>query len=65
MGPKMTTVGELRKALAHYTDETSLYFGYGDLSFYRATPHGSGQASAVQIEFKEIYDTQKKADLID
>ena len=65
MAPHMITVGELRQALADYPDEAGLYFGYGDLSFYRIQQHAAASRTLVQIEFKEIYDTQKKADMID
>ena len=65
MAPHMITVGELRQALADYPDEAGLYFGYGDLSFYRIQQHAAASRTLVQIEFKEIYDTQKKADLVD
>ena len=65
MAPHMITVGELRQALADYPDEAGLYFGYGDLSFYRVQQHAAASRTLVQIEFKEIYDTQKKADMVD
>ena len=65
MAPHMITVGELRQALADYPDEAGLYFGYGDLSFYRIQQHAAASRTLVQIEFKEIYDTQKKADMVD
>ena len=65
MAPHMITVGQLREALADYPDEAGLYFGYGDLSFYRIQQHAAADRTLIQIEFKEIYDTQKKADLVD
>ena len=65
MAPSMIPVGELRQALASYPDETGLYFGYGDLSFSRLQLHPAAHGAVLQIEFKEIYDTQKKADKVD
>jgi hypothetical protein len=64
MEPRSITVGELRKALLDYPDDTKLYFGYGDLSYHRIRSHG-GHPALLQLEFNEIYDTQKKADLVD
>ena len=65
MAPHMITVGELRQALADYPDEAGLYFGYGDLSFYRVQQQAAAGRTLVQIEFKDIDDTQKKADMVD
>lgn len=65
MAPHMITVGELRQALADFPADAGLYFGYGDLSFYRIQQHAVAGRMLVQIEFKEIYDTQKKADMVD
>lgn len=50
--PNTITVGQLRQDLARYPDDTELYFGIGDLRYYRTKDRG---VNLVQIEFDEIY----------
>lgn len=59
---KTITLGELRSRLAwlkELPDETEIFFGSGDLSFYRAKTRqykpNSDTAMLVNIEFGEIY----------
>lgn len=68
MEPNSMTLGELREALAEYSDDARLYFGFGDLSFQRVRNHGSSASGSdlLQVVFKEAYETQKKrSDQID
>jgi hypothetical protein len=61
--PKTTTIGELRSVLDHLQslpDGTEVYFGQGDLRFYRIKPRhwvdGEKHPRLVQIEFNEVYE---------
>lgn len=61
---KTITIGELRhdlQALLSYPDDTEVFFGQGDLTFYRTKArHYRSEKSAVpslvQIEFNELYE---------
>lgn len=56
MTPKTITLGYLRESLSEYPDDTEIYFGVGDLSFYRPKPRNNGRPALVQIEFNELYE---------
>jgi hypothetical protein len=60
---KTITIGELRTTLEHLQalpDETEVFFGQGDLRFYRIKPRhwvdGEPHPRRVQIEFNEVYE---------
>ena len=50
--PNRITVGELMEHLKHAEPETELFFGSGDLTFYRTKWRGD---NLLQIEFNEVY----------
>ncbi len=52
---KTITVGELRRDLSLYSDDTPLFFGTGNLSYYRPKNRG-GDTPLLQIEFSELYE---------
>ena len=63
MKPKTITLGELKDQLAcvwDAPDDTEIYFGTGDLSFYRPKTRlyrpGTDIPAMVQIEFNELYE---------
>ena len=60
MTPKTITLGELKQALWGLPDDTEIYFGAGDLGFYRPKTRkyrpGSDIPAMVQIEFNEMYE---------
>lgn len=53
------TVGEFRERiwnqLSAYPDETPVYFGQGDLVFYRVKDRGDSGSPFLQIEFNQVY----------
>lgn len=52
-----TTVGELKKALEHYPDDTEVIFGCHELKYSRLKPRGE---KLVQVEFSQnIYRTEE------
>ncbi|GHU31955.1 hypothetical protein AGMMS50256_21260 [Betaproteobacteria bacterium] len=53
--PGTITVGQLRDALAEYPDDAPLYFGTGDLDFYRVRNRKPVGGYLVQIEFDQFY----------
>lgn len=53
---KTITVGELRDELRLYADDTPLFFGTGNLSFYRVKNRDGDPDDLVQIEFNELYE---------
>ena len=58
--PKTITVGELRRLLLPHLnalpDDAEVYFGAGDLSFYRVKDRGPiGCPALLQIEFNQVY----------
>jgi len=59
--PKTITLGEIRhdlKQLLERPDDTEIYFGAGDLSYYRTKDRGPAEPGArglVQVEFNEVY----------
>jgi hypothetical protein len=53
---KTITVGELIKELSNYPNEAPLFFGSGDLQFYRVKDRGSDGGHLVQIEFSDLYE---------
>ena len=59
MTPKTIKLSELRAALADCPDDTEIYFGNGDLSFYqpqtRLYRDGTNIPAMVQIDFNEVY----------
>jgi hypothetical protein len=52
---KTMTVGELRQWLEGYPDDAPLYFGAGDLGFYRVKNRGPKDGFLAQVEFNELY----------
>lgn len=62
--PKTITVGELRNDLERLLscpDDTEVFFGGGNLSYYRLKNRGyrsddSDEPSLVQFEFNELYE---------
>lgn len=63
MKPKTITLGELKSQLAciwDAPDDTEIYFGMGDLDFYRPKTRlyrsDSNVPAVVQIEFNEMYE---------
>jgi exosome complex RNA-binding protein Rrp4 len=54
--PHTITVGELRKALEFAHDDDRLFFGSGDLVYYRVKSRlGTGHPDLLQIEFGNLY----------
>lgn len=56
--PQSITVGELRQWLADYSDDTPIFFGIGDLSFYRIKNRGPVGKDMLQVEFNELYQVK-------
>ena len=50
--PYTITVGELLDHLKHVPADTDLFFGAGDLAFYRTKWRGD---KLLQIEFNQVY----------
>lgn len=58
---KLTTVGELRRQLAPWGDDTPLFFGDGGrntLTLYRLKDRGSTDEPLVQVEFNELFEME-------
>lgn len=53
------TIGDLKKQLSGFNDDSELIFGTGDLTFYRTKPQGD----RVQIEFAEVYEVEETEDV--
>lgn len=57
--PKIITVGELRHDLTQLLampDDTEVFFGSGNLSFYRIKNRGPVTGTQLlQVEFNEVY----------
>ena len=60
--PNTMTVGALRRWLTEYPDEAPLFFGTGDLTFYRVKNRGPQDGYLAQIEFNELYQVQREDD---
>ena len=63
---KLTTVGELRRELEGWDDDTPLFFGGGSsntLTFYRIKNRGDreGKKPLLQIEFNELFEVKDLA----
>ncbi|MFM0022161.1 hypothetical protein [Paraburkholderia azotifigens] len=62
--PYKMTVGEFKRRIADYVkdlpDDAEIYFGQGDLSFYRMKNRSYFESSdtpnLVQIEFNQVYE---------
>ena len=55
---KLTTVGEIRRALLHYDDEDILFFGDGGrntLTFFRIKNRGPVGERYLQFQFNEEF----------
>jgi hypothetical protein len=52
---KTITVGQLREELQDYSDDTPLFFGSGDLVYYRIKNRGAIGSDLAQVEFGTLY----------
>ena len=57
--PYTITVGELLDRLKNYDRSDNLFFGGGDLSFYRVKSRGD---KLVGIEFNQLYQVTEDPD---
>ncbi|WP_321368003.1 hypothetical protein [uncultured Desulfuromusa sp.] len=52
---KTITVGELKQHIEGLPDNAEIFFGSGDLTFYRVKTRGD---DLHQIEFNELYEVE-------
>jgi hypothetical protein len=50
------TLGRLRQDTKGYPDHTPIFFGAGDLTYYRVKPRDHNAPPLLQIEFNELYE---------
>ena len=58
-GPKTMSVADLKDELSRLDNDDEIYFGNGNLSFYRMKYRGD---KLVSIEFNELYSVSEDTD---